>query len=88
VFGRELEFPGRVRARDADFHPGGVYMATVGEGRPIEVYRVFDGQPMRTIADISGPVDVMMPCGLGRVPWEFPAEHQGFGRVRVVKIID
>ena len=51
VFGRELEFPGRVRARDADFHPDGVYMATVGEGRPIEVYRVFDGQPMRTIVD-------------------------------------
>lgn len=81
VLGHEVELPGSGLARDVRFHPDGVHMATVGEGRPIEVYRVFDGKPIRSIADVSGPVDVKFPVGWGMIPFEFPPEHQGFNRV-------
>jgi WD40 repeat protein len=82
ILGREVELPGKSDlARDVGFHPDGVHLATVGEGRPIEVYRVFDGKPIRTIAEISGPFDVMIPFGWGRVPWEFPPHLQGFDRI-------
>jgi hypothetical protein len=81
VLGHEVELAGSGLARDVGSHPDGVHMATVGEGRPIEVYRVFDGEPIRTIADTPGPVNVMMPSGSGWIPWEFPPEHQGFDRI-------
>ncbi len=81
IGGREWELPRNGLARDVAFHPDGVHMVTVGEGRPIEVYRADDGKLVRAIADISAPVDVMASHGFAENPWEVPAEHQGFHRI-------
>ena len=81
VLGHEVELPGGDLARDAGFHPDGIHLATVGETRPIEVYRVFDGKPIRTIADTSAAVDMTTPSGLGQMLWEFLPRRHGFTRI-------
>ena len=81
VLGHEVELPRGDLARDAGFHPDGIHLATVGERRPIEVYRVFDGKPIRTIADTSASVDVTTPSGLGQMLWELLPKPQAFTRI-------
>ena len=85
ILGREVPLPGGELARDVAFHPDGVYMAIVGEDRPIEIRRISDGELIREIADLSGPVVRMIPFGwgipleFGYVPWEFT--RCGFGHI-------
>ena len=85
ILGHEVPLPGGELARDVAFHPDGVHMAIVGVDRPIEIRRIADGELIRAIADLSGPVVQMIPFGwgtrleIGNLPWEFTP--CGFGHI-------
>jgi hypothetical protein len=81
VGSRALEFRKEDLGRDVAFHPDGVHIATVGEGRPIEFYRVSDGEPMHTIGDISGPVDSMASNQPVKIPLGITPVDRGFERI-------
>jgi hypothetical protein len=67
--------------RDVAFHPDGVYLATAGEGRPIEIHRLSDGELMRTIGNNLDRDRSVESQGHKAATREYPPEHQGFDRV-------
>ena len=63
MFGSELEVRQEFFDRDVAFHPDATRMAVAGEGRPIEIYRVSDGELIRTMGDFPGPVHMRVRLG-------------------------
>lgn len=67
--------------RDVAFHPDGVHLATAGEGRSIEIYRVSDGELVRTIGDPWERAQSVESHGPNTSAREYPPEHRGFDQL-------
>jgi WD40 repeat protein len=63
---------------DVTFHPDGETMAVAGIGRPLELVDVRNGERIRVIADVSGPVRIV---DRNHRELEFEPDRRGFGSV-------